>query len=66
MTNKPLKSTAKAIIERNKQDDDRAKVSLYMSQSLYERFKKVCDKENAPASRVLEDLIREFLTSLKE
>lgn len=64
MAKKLLKSPARAIIERNTTEDDRAKVSLYLSKSLYERFKKACGK--ASASKVMEDLLEEFLENLKE
>lgn len=56
------KSNADALIASMANDrDDREKTSLYLSKSLYKAFKKKCG--NAPASRVLEVLIREFLQS---
>lgn len=54
------KSSAEALIDQMANDkDDREKTSLYLSKSLYAAFKKACGK--APASRVLEQLIRDFL-----
>lgn len=64
MAKKMLKTSARALIEKNKQEDDREKVSLYLSKSLYDRFKKVCEQGGAPASRVLEGMIKEFLDDL--
>lgn len=54
------KSSADALIAQSAKDKgDREKTSLYLSKSLYEAFKKKCGK--AAASRVLEELIREFI-----
>lgn len=54
------KSSAEALIAQLANDKgDREKTSLYLSKSLYVAFKKKCGK--APASRVLEELIREFI-----
>ena len=39
--------------------DDRKQMSLYLSQSLYERLKKLCGV--LPASIVVEALIKEFV-----
>lgn len=56
------KSSAEALIAQLANDKgDREKTSLYLSKSLYAAFKKKCGK--APASRVLEELIKEFLSS---
>lgn len=52
-----------AIIEKLELEDDRSKVSLYLSKSVYEKFKKACGK--APASRVMEELMKEFMDNLK-
>lgn len=41
--------------------DDRSKVSLYLSKGLYEAFKKTCG--DAPASKVMEELMRAFIAS---
>jgi hypothetical protein len=41
--------------------EDRAKISLYLSKSLYKEFKDRCG--DIPASVVLEQLIREFLST---
>lgn len=54
------KSSADALIAQLAKDKgDREKTSLYLSKSLYEAFKKKCGK--APASRVLEALLRDFI-----
>lgn len=62
MKSKKLQIDAKAIKQKLELEEDRQKVSLYLSKSLYERFKKSCGK--APASRVMEELMREFIQSL--
>jgi hypothetical protein len=57
------KLNSKEILMRIENDGDRKKVSLYLSGSLYEKFKKACGK--APASRVMEELMKEFIENLK-
>jgi hypothetical protein len=52
-----------AILEKLELEDDRTKVSLYLSKGVYSKFKKACGK--APASRVMEELMKEFLENLK-
>jgi len=42
--------------------DPRTKVSLYLSQALYQRFRKACGRAS---SKVMEDLMEAFLDSLK-
>lgn len=61
---KTYQINAQEIINKLELEDDRTKVSLYLSKSLYNRFKKACGK--APASRVMEELMREFLDSVKK
>ena len=43
---------------------DREKTSLYLSKSVYEAFKKACG--DVPTSQVLEELMQQFLSSLKQ
>lgn len=58
------KIDAKSIIKKIKQEEeDRTKTSLYLSKKLYEEFKKKCG--DLPTSRVLEELIRQFVDDLK-
>lgn len=47
-----------------RQDITRQKLSFYLSRDLYSEFKKVCNE--IPVSQAMEELIREFLRSLKE
>lgn len=61
---KMTKVDAKSILNRIDTDNNRGKVSLYLDKELYERFKKSCGK--APASRVMEELMREFIEGLKK
>lgn len=56
-------ATAKDLIEKHQNEDDRAKVSLYLSRSVFEKFKKSC--RSSSASKVMEDLMKMFLDSLK-
>ncbi len=58
-----MKIDANRILEKHRTKDDREKTSLYLSKSLYERFKKACG--TAPVSRVIEDLMQSFLDNLE-
>ena len=60
------KLDAKLVLDkvRSEKQSDRKKVSLFLSESLYEDFKKAC--KPAPASPVMEELMRHFLESLKK
>jgi hypothetical protein len=60
---KKVEIDAKAIKTKLALKDDREKVSLYLSKSLYSSFKRAC--ESAPASRVMEELMIEFIRSAK-
>ncbi len=53
----------KSILEKRSGRKKRKKVSLYLSEPLYEQFKRACS--DASASEVMEDLIEKFLESLK-
>lgn len=61
MKDKRIKINAKEILDKLELNNDREKVSLYLSKSLYEKFKKTCGK--APASRVMEELMQAFINS---
>ena len=56
------KINAKRLLDELEPDKDRAAVSLYLSQGLYKRFKKVCGKVST--SRVIEKLMKQFLDSI--
>ena len=58
------KINAKSIIEKLETEDDREKTSFYLSKRIYNQFKKACGK--APASKVVEELMKQFLEGLKE
>ncbi len=60
---KRMRIDAKAIKAKLSLKDDRTKVSLYLSKELYLQFKKACGV--APASRVMEELMAEFIRSLR-
>ena len=52
---------AKKTIAKLKGEADRARMSLYLSQSIFKDFKEVCG-DIAP-SRVIEELMKEFIES---
>lgn len=60
-TNIPMVINSKSIISKLELEDDRKKVSLYLSERLYSKFQEKCGK--APASRVMEELMRLFIES---
>ena len=49
----------KLTIERLRGETDRMSMSLYLSKSVYEKFKQSC--EEIPPSKVIEELMREFV-----
>lgn len=55
---------AQKIVDQLTLEEDREKVSLYLSKAIYERFKRACGK--APASRVMEVLMKEFIRNISE
>lgn len=63
---RPFMSSGKALIKRLAKEKDRKKVSLYLSEGLYEDFKRQCKKNGLAASAVMEELMREFLSSVKK
>ncbi len=56
------KINAKNILEKLEPDGKKAPVSLYLDKKLYKDFKKACGK--VPASKVMEEFMREFLESV--
>jgi hypothetical protein len=62
MSGKKRVSSGKDILKRLDEAEGRGAVSLYLDKELYKRFKKACGK--VPASKVMEELMREFLGSL--
>ena len=59
-----MKIDGKQILKKLSQGKlDREKVSLYLSKSLYRSFQKACG--DVPASQVMEELMREFVSSMK-
>ncbi len=53
---------AKKVFEKLKGESDRGKVTLYLDKDLLKKFRKVCEP-NTSASRVLEELMKEFIES---
>jgi hypothetical protein len=54
----------KKTIERLRGEADRESMSLYISRTVFNEFKKAC--ENVTPSRVLEELMRDFVDSYKK
>jgi hypothetical protein len=52
---------AKKTIKKLKGEVDRKRMSLYLSESIFTKFKAAC--ENIPPSRVMEELMKEFIKS---
>lgn len=52
---------AKKTIQKLKGETDRTRMSLYLSQSIFSKFKEAC--EEIPPSRVIEELMKEFIES---
>lgn len=60
-----MKIDGKALLKKLAESkSDRKKVSLYLSESLYEKFKSSCG-EDASASEMMEELMRLFIESVK-
>ena len=57
------KLDAKSILNRAKKKPGKQKVSFTFSIELYSEFVKICDKQDVAMSRVLEELIKEFISS---
>jgi DNA-binding MarR family transcriptional regulator len=54
---------AKKTIEKLRGEADRKRISLYLSESIYEEFRQSCG-EVSP-SKVIEELMKEFVEDLK-
>lgn len=54
---------ARKTIEKLKGETDRERTSLYLSKSIMEDFKTAC--EGVAPSRVMEELMREFIESYR-
>jgi hypothetical protein len=52
-----------AIIERAKTKPRRAKASFTFDTDIYTRFQLYCKKKDVPISRVLEELMKELITT---
>jgi hypothetical protein len=63
MKPKKMRVDSSKILEKLATEEDRERVSLYLSKHVYEDFKKAC--QNAPVSRVVEELMKEFIKSTK-
>jgi hypothetical protein len=54
---------SKKILSKLKGESDRTRVSLYLSQSILNEFKGVC--EGVSPSKVMEELMKEFINDSK-
>ena len=57
------KLDAKSILNRAKKKSNRQKLSFTFDTDIYAEFVKICEKQDVPISRVLEELIKEFIGS---
>lgn len=57
-------SQAQKIVDELTLEEDREKVSLYLSKAIYARFKRACGK--APASRVMEKMMKDFVRKINQ
>lgn len=55
----------KRILEKTEKAGKKAKTSFFLTADLYETFKTICENEDRPVSRVLEELIKEFVEGYK-
>lgn len=55
---------AKKTIEKLRGESDRARVSLYLSQSIFADFREVCG--DVSPSKVIEELMREFVEDARK
>ena len=46
--------------------NDRGRVTLYLSKSLFEKFKTKCEAKGVASSVVIEEMMVDFLNSLKK
>lgn len=58
------KATAKDVISRAKERPNKVKTSLTFDEEVFNRFQAACEKNGAPMSRVLEELMKKFLDEL--
>lgn len=54
---------AKKTIEKLRGEADRARMSLYLSQTIFQEFKRACG--DVSPSRVMEELMKEFVEDFK-
>jgi hypothetical protein len=61
-----MKVDARKIFKRLKGDTDRAPTNLYLSKQVYKDFKAECSKAEVSSSKVLEELMKEFVDSARK
>jgi hypothetical protein len=59
-----MKVDAKRILDRLRDRSDRTRKSIYVSEGVYKEFEKSCGE--VPISRVLEELMIQFIESEKQ
>ena len=60
------KIDGKKILSRLKKEPSvRGPVTVYLNLTEFERFKKICEQKDTTASRVLEELMKDFMASAK-
>ena len=55
------KLDAKSILNRAKKKESRQKVSFTFDTDLYKSFTEICTKQEVAMSRVLEELMKDFI-----
>lgn len=55
----------KRVLERAKTKRETAKATYTIDADIFEAFQKACEKEDVAQSRIVEELMKEFLDYLK-
>lgn len=55
----------KKALERAREKKERVKATYTLDADIFEAFQKACDKEDVAQSRIIEELMKEFLDYLK-
>lgn len=61
-----MEINSEEILAKASGHEDRKKISLYLSANLYRKFQKICKAKKAPASKVLELLLEQFVKSAEK
>lgn len=56
-----MEINSEKILDKASGHDDRKKISLYLSADIYKKFQKICKSRKAPASKVMELMLEQFV-----